>query len=333
MDAALTQYESPGHQADAFNLAMVARFEAEQDGEAFVAKVIQRASEAAEKPRDRSFRAPWVMAAVTTLAASILGFWLVLRLAGSPTMPPMAETNEGGWVLSDAALAKVVKAVRRTLGSPLTQRDDRQPIRDTGPVNWVTYKNATGTTVPPYGVLAPTTSFSVIKDSTAADASIVSIIPHMGQPSTVFQRRFAVGDAAGTTSGGIGLCTYEGPCMQRYSTSATPAMGDGYGPKPGSFDMWPGYACTTIVDGVVSATNRVMIGSLDPIAVALGKTTGAVTGGSPTSSYQIYVGGIGGEANSGIAPPSAISRSSIASGKWVRLTWINNAWEMEALQC
>lgn len=92
MDAALTQYESSGHNADAFVRAMAARFEAEQDGEAFVAKVIQSTTQSQATSRDRWFRAPWIVAAMATLAASVLAFWLILHPA--PNAPAVAESTE-----------------------------------------------------------------------------------------------------------------------------------------------------------------------------------------------------------------------------------------------
>jgi hypothetical protein len=245
----------------------------------------------------------------------------------------MAETNEGGWILSDAALAKVVKAVRRILGRSLTQRDDRSAGLDTGPVNWVTYKNVSGETVLPYSVLAPTTAFTVIRESTAAGASIVSIVPHMTKPTTVYNPRFAIAGSQPTTNGGTGLCTYEGPCIQRCSTAATPAMGDGYGPKPGSFEMFPGYPRTTYVDGVVSSTGKLVMGSLDAISVMKGKTNGAVTGGTASTAYRIYSGVQGSETDAGLSVPPALSQINISSSKWIKLTPCNNGLIMEPLEC
>ncbi len=120
MDAALTQYESPSHSADAFARAMAARFEAEQDGEAFVAKVIQRAAETREPAsRNRAFRAPWIVA---TLAASILAFWLVFRPAGpapAPTTPDVAEATEDP-LDAGVAVVSALTGEGTSGGKPLT---------------------------------------------------------------------------------------------------------------------------------------------------------------------------------------------------------------------
>jgi hypothetical protein len=89
------------------------------------------------------------------------------------------------------------------------------------------------------------------------------------------------------------------------------------------------------VIGRADETNDILLGTLGEIRALLGKTTGAITGGtSTTTAYQIWVGTSGSEANGGwTTVPGAISRVDIDSGKFVKLTFVNNGWIMEPLEC
>ncbi len=151
--------------------------------------------------------------------------------------------------------------------------------------------------------------------------------------STTFRRRYALA-AEPIEEDAIGAAWVRGPAVLRYAGSA-PSAEAGFGPKPSTVTLEPGYPCFAAIDGVIDSSEKLAGCTLSPITTLLGKTTGAITGGtSTTTAYQIWVGTSGSETNGGwTTVPGAISRVSIGSGKFVKLTFVNNGWIMEALEC
>ncbi len=188
----------------------------------------------------------------------------------------------------------------------------------------VSVKNTSGEDCPAYGLLA----------ITGAEIRGVRQILLGTKPSTTFYREYVVNGPTAIKAGKTGDCYFAaGPQWIKYDTG-TPANGEGWGPKPGQWTASKGFPGIT-VEGVKSASRTLLLGTLSPIDTLLGKTTSAITGGtSTTTAYQIWVGTSGSEANGGwTTVPGVISRVDIDSGKFVKLTFVNNGWIMEPLEC
>lgn len=191
--------------------------------------------------------------------------------------------------------------------------------------SWWPFRNDYAGTVPSYGVVAITGVVAVTDTS--------STIYTANRPSTTFYQLYGVNSSVEVAEGEYGMLTLSGPCYIAYD-SGTPAAGEGWGPKPGQFTLSKGFPSGTVVSGIQDSTNKWLLGTLAPITCCLVKTTGAVTASSATTSYKIYSGTLGSEADAGFTTvPSALSRTAIATTKWGKITFINNGWELEPLEC
>lgn len=241
----------------------------------------------------------------------------------------MPESSPDGWVLSDAALQKVIKAVRQTLGRPLNQRDDRGAGKPFTAVQWFPFLNDSGETVPSRGIV------KIVADIQTHEVGdeIVNVVYKGDKPDTTFAKKYGICWPFPVEDGEVGFLTFDGPQWMPYD-SGTPAIGEGWGPKPGQWTLSKGFP-GAIVDGIIDSTDKLLLGTLSPITALLGKTTGAITGGtSTTTAYRIWTGTSGSEADGGwTTVPGAITRVDIGTTKFVKLTWVNNGWIMEPLEC
>lgn len=187
---------------------------------------------------------------------------------------------------------------------------------------WEEFKNNSGEDVPPWGILA-------ITGTTMTGDTLKRPVLDCTKPSTTFYRKYVVNGPRRVKNGKRGSCT-RGPGMIPIAyDSGTPANEEGWGPKPGQFTLSKGYPAGVTVEGIHDSTNKILLGTLVPIATLLCKTTDAVPVGA-TTDYDIYGGTFGSEADAGFTTvPSARNRTCfIISGAWVDLHWKNNGWEM-----
>ena len=155
------------------------------------------------------------------------------------------------------------------------------------------------------------------------------------KPGTTFYREIVVSGPTVIPPGGYGRCTRgPGPVLVKYDTG-TPANGEGWGAKPGQWTASKGFPEGALVKGIFNESRKLMLATLSPVGTLLGKTTGAgMTAGTASTNYQIWTGELDAEVNGGFTTvPSALSRVAIDSGLFVKLTWHNNGWLMEALEC
>lgn len=242
------------------------------------------------------------------------------------------ETSEEGWVLSDQALAKVVKAVRRLLGESHSKRDDRRVVTS-GPVNWRPYINDAGETVPSYGVVRLSTSFTVVTDPNTS--SIIDVVYHALKPSTDWTRRYGVNSASPTTDGGTGLLCLEGPCI--VACDATAAQGEGWGPKKDQFTLAKNYPETTHIDGMVDVGNKWAYGSFGIINSIVGKLDAASTKGTTGVDVSVWAGTPGNEVDTGWDVSTVDwmldNDSTIASGKKIFFQFANGIPYQVSAEC
>jgi hypothetical protein len=198
---------------------------------------------------------------------------------------------------------------------------------------WV--RNDSGEEVPEHGAMA------VVGSSAAHVEELGGIVLLVDKPSATFVRRYLPNGDQPIAEGDVAFVEMpEGGWRFLYEASSpawTPATGDSGGPKPGSWKLFENYPAITLVDGVVDATNKILIGSLREIGSAIGKTTGAVTGGtSATTAYRFYttVGGIFSGADAGFTTvPDGYSKVDIDSGLFIKITPMGDVCLLEPLEC
>lgn len=114
--------------------------------------------------------------------------------------------------------------------------------------------------------------------------------------------------------------------------SGTPTPGEGWGPAPAG-NLVKGNPAITTVLGVIDTTNQHLFGTLAPIEQIVGKTTGAMAANTANTGIRIFVGTAGSETELSIAPPSVVSRTTIANAKWGGARFVNNSWIWTPEEC
>lgn len=224
----------------------------------------------------------------------------------------------------ESGVRRIVKSVRQIENASQQSPQPFNPMVSSGTSEtWIECKNNAGETIPAYSVVSLTTGTTVSGRK----------VPYAVKPSTTFYplHGFTVPmDVA--TSGQVGVIHETG--LVKYDTG-TPVTGEGWGIKPGQYTLSKGYPGARCIE-VVDSTNKIMRAQFLPITTLLGKTTGSVSGGSSTTSYRIYGGTAGSEADLGwTTVPTAYNRTgtTIATAKWVQLEWINNTWYILPWEC
>lgn len=193
---------------------------------------------------------------------------------------------------------------------------------------WI--KNDSGEAVPPHGVMAVTDSEFV--------SELDDVVLTINKPSTTFRRLYLPNGREEIPDGEHWKIILSPRPRFAYDSSwGTPAAGEAGGPKPGSWLLWKNYPAICDVRGIRDATNKILLGTLEPINHAIGKTTGAVTGGtSSTTSYRFYTtaGGVFSGADAGFTTvPAAYSMVDLDSGIWIKITPMGTVCLLEPLEC
>lgn len=193
------------------------------------------------------------------------------------------------------------------------------------------FENWSGETIPAFSIMAVT------------DIVYTEGIPFfkVEKPSTTFRRRYVVNghcdipSTAGSNKG-RGVCFERGLLRFKYESGASPSNGKGYGPKPGSWEMWEGYPQCVHVEGVLDSTNKWMLGMLAPITRLRCKTGGSSVsaGTSSSSNYIITTGTPGSEATAGFTTlPTMYYRTAIGANKHFFGSFLDGYWYAEPQEC
>lgn len=196
-----------------------------------------------------------------------------------------------------------------------------------GAVNqvWWPFRNDYAGTVPAYGVVAIT------------GITVVQGLPiYTGtRPSTTFYRVYGINSAEAVPDDGYGQLRLTGPCEIAYD-SGTPAAGEGWGPKPSQFTLSKGYPSITTVSGVIDSTNKVLLGTLGPINILIGKLAEACSVGETNVDVDIWASDTEADTTINLNVNDWLMKSGatdIASGKKVVCQWINNKWYITEAEC
>ncbi len=196
---------------------------------------------------------------------------------------------------------------------------------------WILWKNNSGYTAPQNGVLAET---GLVRDDGPSDRTNRRNVITCGFPGVTFQRNYYINGYAEVPNDSIGVCcSFEAPCEAAYE-GGTPAEGQTWGPKPGSWNLNQGFPGFSVVG--VNGDNALAVVRGEPIVQLLCKATSdlannAATSTSSASGYKIYTGAQGAEVDGGwTTVPAAYNRTgaTITSGSWFLIEWINSEWEI-----
>jgi hypothetical protein len=159
------------------------------------------------------------------------------------------ETSEDGWVLSNAALHKVIRAVRQQLGAPLNPPPNTVAKGGFGPHDIKSCTNGTGATLQPNSVVAISTpSVAVLSGS-----DLVQIVPRVIQGTTSYSKAYGITVGGPSTSGDGTLVSFSGGLVSY--TGTAPTEGKSVGPVPNAFTVsTTGPPMFTVV-GVASASS------------------------------------------------------------------------------
>lgn len=236
----------------------------------------------------------------------------------------MADQDDDEYLFNQSGMRRSVRSIRWTEGQ---SKNVILPVyhSSSGGVAWHRFINNTAETIPACAIMAMASDPQI----EMAGSDIFQVIYKCSKPSTTFRQTAAVNSRAAVLAGESGFCCFEGPVWIAYD-SGTPARGEGWGPKPGQWTLSKGFPCTTLVDGIVDSTNKLLLGTLSPIGTLLCKATADNAAGSlatDTTDYKIQSGTAGSEADAGFTTQPAIyAREATSNNEFFTATWINNTW-------
>lgn len=114
------------------------------------------------------------------------------------------------------------------------------------------FYNDSGEDILPYSIAVYDASH--VRDSTYATIKVK-------KPSTTFKRQFLITPGRTIAAGAAGFFAVQNHYLVRYD-SGTPAIGEGWGVRPGQWTASRGFPGMTVV-GIVDATNKIALVSLD----------------------------------------------------------------------
>lgn len=197
---------------------------------------------------------------------------------------------------------------------------------------WVPFVNTTSETIPAYAIMA-------ISTGSDFDADAGQSLLKVSKPSTTFCRMYAVNSSVDSTALGGGVCYLSGPVQVLYDASSSPAVGDGYGPKSGSWAVFKGYPQTTTILGTVNTTTGIAHATLNgQISTLVGKTDASIaaistnTPGSGTVSIYALVSSTLTDTNQNVTAYN-MTATAVSSGVYVQLKYIDGVPWVDVESC
>lgn len=188
-----------------------------------------------------------------------------------------------------------------------------------GPADEIYFLNDASETVPAHGIIR-VTGATLLGDQNLLLGD---------KPSTTLSRLYLVNDCLDVPQDEIGRAFLSLPKLALYDTAATPAYGEGWGPKPSEWKLFKGYPGFTILGNHASGSVLAEGGRLDKL---LGKTD-AAHAKAASGTVSVYIGTAGSESDSTINVTAYNKFAAVATTKWVWVEWSNNSWYLTAAEC
>jgi hypothetical protein len=157
------------------------------------------------------------------------------------------------------------------------------------------------------------------------------------QPDGTFRRNYLVNGPLELAPGQFGLAQ-RGPLVDVLYDSGTPALDEGWGPKPGQWSLSKHYPLPFTVLGLVQASAQRMLARHEPPSFLLGRISSNLAVGASGSVQVCESVSPGSEAEISGWTVTAWNRfasltASSSAKKWVALNWINGRWYLVAAEC
>lgn len=210
---------------------------------------------------------------------------------------------------------------------PINASQERSPPI-VPPFGRIPFYNGTGGQIPGCSIMA-VTSWSAFDDG--------QLYANVAQPSTTFYPTYLLSPLLPTAAGDMDSAQ-TGPKFLVAYDSGTPALGEGWGPKPGQWTASKGFPCTTLVDKVYDSTNLILQGSFGPITSLLGKASGAITArsgttpGTGTMAIWYDNGGTLTDTTMTVTVKN-ISQTAVTASAYIQAKWIGSAWWVDVEDC
>lgn len=156
------------------------------------------------------------------------------------------------------------------------------------------------------------------------------------KPSTTLRAEYLFNGPSTVAANKYGSA-YRGPL---FLCKTSPTNGQGFGPKPGQWELELGFPTLGVASGVHISSGSIYIGygEYRPITTLLAKSVTALTANTSyttSTNVKIYSGAtFGSEVDAGFTSfPAIRSRTAIAIAKWIKITLINGNLECEPLEC
>jgi hypothetical protein len=191
-------------------------------------------------------------------------------------------------------------------------------------LRWLPFRNDSSETVPAHAVLKITGA------TRGEDRRTLFTIDKPG--GSTFTRLYGVNGATPVAVGRYGALSFAGPLCVLYE-GGPPAIGEGWGPKPGSWKLAKAHYGFTIAGGV-NTEKEIVLATLEPIVEVEGKSSGSISADG-TGTVDVWTGeSPGADTTWDLTAWNRYDTvTAISSGKRVGCTWTGNVWVVRAAQC
>jgi hypothetical protein len=245
----------------------------------------------------------------------------------------MIRKFDRGEVLTAARLNELIDEVLR---GKLIACDDsiqltRGPFGTTISVNrkplGIVYRNDYAGDVTPYGIVA-------VKSIDVTNPGLPMAVTD--RPSSTFRQINLVNNDWTIGEDKYGLAQL-GPVVTFAYETGSPALGEGFGPKPSQFPAAENYPGILTCIGIVDATEKWALGTWNPlIQEVFGQTQGAIAKNATNGTVEVYSGAPGSGASiitsmtiTGVHNPW----EDVADNKKVLVRWVNGLPTLVGKEC
>lgn len=225
-----------------------------------------------------------------------------------------------GYTLSAASIRKLKRDNRRLARTPANQR---QTLPDaTGQIDVIPpepalfAKNIGEEEIPAFACMA------VSNVVTINDSGRLSQIASVAQPDTTFRRAYLVNGPRAIPIGTTQRIV-NSPVMRVLYDTGTPALGEGWGPKPGQWTLAKHYPQTATVLGEIDSENKIMLCTWQLIGGMFATANGTIAADA-SGAISIHQGAAGSTTAIPSMDPTAFNAGpAVASADELLVDFVN----------